>query len=314
VATTARVVLTTVGPYIKYGEPLVAACAEAGTDYVDLTGEPEFVDLMYVRHHARAVDTGARIVHCCGFDSIPADLGAYFTVQQLPEDVPIRVEGYVRASGAFSGGTLDSAVTGFSRVRELAKVSRERRAIEPRPESRRVRAIGRKPRYERAVGAWALPLPTIDPQVVRRSARALDRYGPDFSYGHYAAVKRLPVALGIAGGVGGLFAVAQLPPARNWLLGRRKPGEGPTPEQRAKGWFKVSFVGAGGGRRVVTEVAGGDPGYGETSKMLPESALCLAHDDLPPTAGQLTTAVAMGEALIERLTRAGITFTVLESS
>jgi short subunit dehydrogenase-like uncharacterized protein len=159
-----------------------------------------------------------------------------------------------------------------------------------------------------------LPLPTIDPQVVRRSAKALDRYGPDFSYGHYVAIKRLPAAVGLVGGVAGLFALSQLPPTRNLLLGRLQPGEGPTPEQRAKGWFKVRFVGEGGGRRVVTEVAGGDPGYGETSKMLAESALCLAHDDLPTTAGEVTTAVAMGDALTERLRRAGITFTVLESS
>ena len=314
VAADARVVITTVGPYIKYGEPLVASCARAGTDYVDLTGEPEFVDRMYVRHHARAAETGARIVHACGFDSIPHDLGAYFTVGKLPEGVPIRLEGFVRAGGVPSGGTVHSAITAFSRVREMARTSSERRRLEPRPGGRQVRALRTVPRYERAVGAWVLPMPSIDPQIIRRSARAIDRYGPDFSYGHYIAVKRLPAAVGLAGGVAGLFALAQVPPARNWLLGRRAPGEGPTPEQREKGWFKVRFVGEGGGRRVMTEVSGGDPGYGETSKMLAESALCLAHDDLPPSAGQVTTAVAMGDALMSRLQRAGIEFQVLESS
>ncbi|MGZ6744370.1 MAG: saccharopine dehydrogenase family protein, partial [Nocardioides sp.] len=111
VAGRARVVITTVGPYIEYGEPLVAACAEAGTDYVDLTGEPEFVDRMYVAHHATAERTGARIVHACGFDSIPHDLGAHFTVGLLPDDVPITVRGVVRASGMASGGTFHSAMT-----------------------------------------------------------------------------------------------------------------------------------------------------------------------------------------------------------
>src|SRR4051812_13013445 len=101
-ATAARVVLTTVGPYINYGEPLVAACAGAGTDYVDLTGEPEFVDLMYLKHHARATETGARIVHACGFDSIPHDLGVYFTVRELPAGVPVRVRGYVRTNATIS--------------------------------------------------------------------------------------------------------------------------------------------------------------------------------------------------------------------
>lgn len=312
VAAAARVVITTVGPYINYGEPLVAACAESGTDYVDLTGEPEFVDRMYVSHHARAAETGARIVHACGFDSIPHDLGVLFTVEQLPEGVPLKVEGFVRAGGRFSGGTFHSAVTAFSRVRKLAEAQKERKRLEQRPGDRRVRGIKGVPRREPSLGAWALPMPTIDPQVVLRSARALDRYGPDFSYGHYLALKRLPAAVGVVAGVGGLFAVAQVPPLRRRLLDLRKPGQGPTPEERERGWFNVRFHGEGGGKRVVTEVTGGDPGYGETSKMLAESALCLAHDDLPETSGQVTTATAMGDALIERLRRAGIGFNTLE--
>jgi len=312
-AEAARVVITTVGPYIKYGEPVVAACAEAGSDYVDLTGEPEFVDLMYVRHHARAAETGARIVHSCGFDSIPHDLGAYFTVKQLPEGVPLKVEGFVRAGGRASGGTLESTLTAFSRVRQLAKASSERKRLEPKPDGRRVRAIKGTPKRQGSLGAWALPMPTIDPQVVVRSARALDRYGPDFSYGHYLAVKRLPVAAGLPVGLAGLFALAQVPPARKWLLGRTPKGEGPSPEQRAKGWFRVRFEGEGDGRRVVTQVSGGDPGYGETAKMLAESALCLAQDELPESSGQVTTAVAMGDALTDRLQRAGIRFEVLET-
>ena len=311
-ASSTRVLITTVGPYIEYGEPLVAACAESGTDYVDLTGEPEFADLMYVRHHARAVETGARIVHACGFDSIPHDLGVLFTVEQLPEGVPIKVDGYVRAGGMPSGGTFHTAITGMSHVRQTVKAAAERRKLEPRPEARKVRGAKGAPHRVKDTGWWALPLPTIDPQIVLRSARALERYGPDFSYGHWAAVKRLPIAVGGVAGVAGLMALAQISPTRKWLLGRINPGEGPSPEKRAKSWFKVRFVGEGGGQRVVTQVSGGDPGYDETSKMIAESALCLAHDDLPETAGQVTTAAAMGDALIERLQRAGIEFEVLE--
>jgi short subunit dehydrogenase-like uncharacterized protein len=310
VAASTRVAITTVGPYINYGEPVVAACAEGGTDYVDLTGEAEFVDRMYVRHHERARETGARIVHACGFDSIPHDLGAYFTVQRLPEGVPIKLEGFVGAGGSPSAGTFHTAVTAFSRVRQMAQAARERRSAEPRPEDRTVRAIRGRPRHERTVDAWVVPFPSLDPQIVTRSARALNRYGPEFSYGHYFAIKRLPVLVGLAGGLAGAFALAQLPPTRSWLLNRRKAGEGPSAEEREKGWFKVTFVGEGGGQRVVTEVAGGDPGYSETAKMLSESALCLALDDLPSSAGQVTTAVAMGDALTERLERAGITFRV----
>ena len=314
VAESTRLVITTVGPYINYGEPLVAACAEAGTDYTDLTGEPEFVNLMYVRHHRRAQETGARIVHACGFDSVPYDLGALFTVEQLPEGVPIDLKGFVRAGGKPSAGTYHSAITGFSRVREMGKVAAERKRMEERPAGRKVRGVRALPYREPEVDAWALPLPTIDPQIVVRSARALERYGPDFTYGHFAAVRRLPVAVGAAGGLTGLIALSQLPPARNWLLGRMRSGQGPSPEERARSWFNVRFVGRGGGQKVVTEVTGGDPGYDETAKMLAESALCLAFDDLPPMAGQLTTAVAMGNRLRERLERAEIGFAVLEPS
>ncbi|WP_428964220.1 saccharopine dehydrogenase family protein [Micromonospora fluostatini] len=312
VAGSTRVLATTVGPYVQHGDPLVAACARAGTDYLDITGEPEFVDLTYLRHQAEAVRTGARLVHACGFDSVPHDLGVWFTVRHLPTDVPITVDGYVRAGGRFSAGTYHSALTAFSRAGEASRVARERRAVEPRPTDRRVRAVPGRVGRSAETGGWAVPLPTIDPQVVRRSAAARPEYGPDFRYRHFAAVKRLPTVLAGAAGLGGLAALVRVPPARRWLLGRLASGQGPTAEQRAKSWFRVRFVGAGGGRRVVTEVSGGDPGYDETAKMLAESALCLALDDLPATAGQVTPVTAMGDALLHRLTRAGLTFQVLE--
>jgi short subunit dehydrogenase-like uncharacterized protein len=309
----ARVVATTVGPYVTYGQELVAACADSGADYLDLCGEPEFVDLTYVRHDARARETGARLVHACGFDSIPHDLGAYFTVQHLPEGVPLTVDGFVTVDAVFSGGTFASALNQFARVRPMLAAERDRRRHEPRLVGRRATAPTGVPRFAKEIGAWALPLPTIDPQIVHRSAKALERYGPDFRYRHYAAVRRLPVALAGVAAAGGLFTAAQLPPARRWLSNRLKPGEGPDAEKRAKSWFKIRFVGEGGGRQVFTEVTGGDPGYGETAVMFAESALSLAFDDLPATAGQVTTAVAMGDALIGRLSGAGIGFRVVVS-
>ncbi|MEU1511267.1 saccharopine dehydrogenase NADP-binding domain-containing protein [Streptomyces sp. NPDC005811] len=309
----ARVVATTVGPYVEYGEDLVAACADTGADYLDLSGEPEFLDLMYVRHDIRARETGARLVHAAGFDSVPHDLGVYFTVRQLPEGVPLTVDGFVTADAAFSGGTFASALGQFGRRRQMASAARDRRRHEPRLMGRRATASAGGPRFAPEVDAWALPLPTVDPRIVGRSAKALERYGPDFRYRHYAAVRRLPVAVGGAAAVGTVVAAAQLPPARRWLSDRLRPGEGPSAEKRARSWFSVRFVGEGGGRRVFTEVSGGDPGYDETAKMFAEGALALACDDLPPTAGQVTTAVAMGDALTERLIRAGIRFRVAAS-
>jgi short subunit dehydrogenase-like uncharacterized protein len=307
-AESARVIITTVGPYIEYGEPLVRACAEAGTDYVDLTGEPEFRDLMYVLHHARASETGARIVHACGFDAIPQDLGAHFTVQQLPEGQPIHIDAFVRASGQASGGTVASALGIMGRFRQSRAVERRRRELEPRVEGRRARVRLGAPHHDDIAGAWLLPMPTIDPMIVRSSALAIDRYGPDFTYSPYIAAGGLPAAAGLAGGVSALFAAAQVPPLRRLIASRVPQGTGPSPEKRERSWFNVRFAGRAGDVQVVTEVSGGDPGYGETSKMLAESALCLAHDDLPDVAGQVTTAQAMGDALRARLVRAGIRF------
>jgi short subunit dehydrogenase-like uncharacterized protein len=311
VARRARVVITTVGPYLTYGEPLVAACAEAGTDYVDLTGEPEFVNRMYVDHHATAQRTGARIVHACGFDSIPHDLGAMFAVQHLPHDQPITLRGVVRAGAMASGGTFHSAMTAMSRGRQMKASSAARRKLEERPEGRSSRAVSGKPHRDSVLGYWLLPLPTIDPLVVARSGAALPAYGPKFRYSHYAGTKTLRFAVGGAAVVVGLGLAAQVKPLRNLLLSRIEPGDGPDKSRREKSWFRVDFVGEAGGTTVHTRVSGGDPGYDETAKMLAESALCLALDDNPETSGQVTTAQAMGDNLMARLQKAGIRFEVV---
>lgn len=303
-----KVVITTVGPYNQYGEPLVAACAEAGTDYVDLTGEPEFVDRMYVAHHATAQRTGARIVHACGFDSIPHDLGALYTVQELAAAGPVTVRGVVRAGGTFSGGTFHSALEQFARAAPMREAAKSRRRVEPRPEGRSSRAVGGKPHRDPLLGYWLVPLPTIDPFVVARSGAALASYGPDFRYSHYAGTKTLRYAAGGAVGAVGLALAAQVGPLRRLLLSRVPQGEGPDERRREKAWFTVDLVGEGDGRTVHTRVSGGDPGYGETAKMLAESALCLAFDDNPTTSGSVTTAQAMGPNLMTRLRAAGIRF------
>ncbi len=314
VAQSTKVVITTVGPYIRYGEPLVAACAQAGTDYVDLTGEPEFVDQMWLDHHEQAERSGARLVHSCGFDSIPYDLGALYAVTRLSPGQPIKLQGFVRAGGTFSAGTYHSALEIMGRLRQGVRVARERRQREGQPSDRRVQGVSGTPHRDAEAGGWVVPFPTIDPQTVLRSARALDAYGPDFSYSHYLVLGKLPLVAGFAAGVGGMVVLAQVPPARRALQSLKTSGDGPSPEQREKGWFKVRMDAQGATGRVVAEVTGGDPGYGETAKMLAESALCLAHDDLPQRSGQLTPAVAMGQPLIERLQQAGIGFRVVEQS
>ena len=243
-----RVVITTVGPYIHYGEPLVKACVEQGADYVDLTGEPEFVDTMIARYDDQARENKVRIVNCCGFDSIPHDLGVWYTVQELTRDMTrkeaaeqsIRVEGFVRAAGTFSGGTWHSAVHAFSRYRQFLK-NRKQQPRRPGDPKRHIRAIAPALKRHEDLDAWAVPFPTIDPQVIRRSARIYADYGRDFSYGHYVQVRKLPKVL--AGGmfVGGVFALSQLKWTRDWLLSFKGQGQGPSRHQIERAWFKVVF-------------------------------------------------------------------------
>jgi short subunit dehydrogenase-like uncharacterized protein len=313
-AASTKLVITTVGPYLDYGAPLVAACAQEGTDYLDLTGEPEFVDRMYVEHQATAEATGARIVHCGGFDSIPHDIGAYFTIKELAKEVggeitaPVTMRGVARSNGTFSGGTFHSALNAFARAKQMRDAMQARKRVEPRPEGRRSKAVAGKPMRDKLLGYWLVPLPTIDPFIVARSGAALSSYGPDFRYSHFAGTKTLRYAAGGAVGAGTLAVAAQVPPVRNLLKKRVPQGSGPSEGRREKSWFTVEFVAESAGTTVQTKVSGGDPGYTETAKMLAEAGLCLALDDNPPTAGQVTTAQAMGDALLGRLQAAGITF------
>lgn len=317
-----KVIITTVGPYLNYGEPLVRACVEAGTHYVDLTGEPEFVDGIHHAYHEQAEQKGVKIVNSCGFDSIPHDLGALFTVQQLngllgPDragKVPVKVEGFVQAGGNFSGGTWHSMVNQVSRLREYYKKRKVwQQASSTKPtDRRRSSVVAPAIKYCKSFGAWAFPFPTIDPQVVKRTGAARKEFGPDFRYGHYVLTHHLYTGLAGAAAVGGIVALSQFEFGKKKLLQVRDPGQGPGAAERAKSWFKVRFVGEAAGMHVWTEVSGGDPGYGETSKMLAESALCLALDEkLPANFGVVTPGASMGEALITRLQNAGIEFRTL---
>jgi short subunit dehydrogenase-like uncharacterized protein len=305
-----QVVLTTAGPFIDHGEPVVRACVAHGTDYVDSTGEPAFVRLLFERYAQQAAARGVRIVPCCAYGCIPADLGAFFTVRELPPDQPIHLSAYLASDAEFSGGHDRSA------IKVLAGEVPSARGVEVpalRPGAR-VRIDTAKAERKAEFGGWVVPLPTLDAQFVTRSAAALDRYGPDFSYAHHAVIGSFWRVIAGLLLMGRMALFARIPPLRDMMLRRTaKSGTGPSEERMQRSWFKLSFVARSGARVVRTEVSGGDPGYGETSKMLAESALCLALDreSLPAVSGVLTPAVAMGDLLLARLQRAGLRFRVL---
>ena len=315
----ARVLATTVGPYARLGRPVVDACVAEGTHYADITGEPAFVEGLLREVHDDAVAAGVRVVNACGFDSVPHDLGALVTVRELPDDRPVELQGYVSADGRFSGGTLASALGAFAELgpRDLlgGLGGGSGSSTGAREGGRRVRAVRPSVRRVPEVRGWGVPMPTIDPVVVMRSARELEEYGPDFRYGHNLRLGNPVAAAGLGAGLGGVVALAQLGPTRS-LLERLVPsGSGPDAERRARSWFRVTMLGRttddGPEVKVRGEVRGGDPGYDETSAMLAHSALAMAHDDdLPDAAGVLTPAVGLGDALLRRLREHGMTFEV----
>jgi saccharopine dehydrogenase (NAD+, L-glutamate forming) len=307
-AASARTVLTTVGPYIRHGLPVVEAAVEAGCDYVDITGEPEFVSASRERFDGKARDAGLRIVHCCGFDSLPHDLGAWYTARQLPQDRPIHVDGFVSTRGKMSGGTWASALEAIGRGSRGGSGSRPREASDY---TAKIRAKFHK---NRTAGGFAVPLPTIDPVIVVRSARAL-HYGTSFTYGHYARVKRKRTLVAGAIGLGAVAAAAKVPALRRWLEAQWPSGSGPDAEARAEGWFKVLFVGTAGDARIVTEIRGDeDPGYALTSRWIGECARTLVEDRdlLPERFGVLTPVAALGSAIEARMPATGTTLATLE--
>jgi short subunit dehydrogenase-like uncharacterized protein len=325
VARRAKVVCTTVGPYDRYGATLVAACAEAGTAYCDLTGETPFMRRMIDRHHARAAQTGARIVHACGFDSIPSDLGVLMVHDELArrgDALAVAHFRLVRGSGGVSGGTVASMMTIAENVRDpvVRRAMGDPYALDPDDGARG--PDGRDPLLPGRDEGGRFTAPFVmgpaNTRVVRRSNALLGYpYGRDFRYdeaidtgrGLRGAGRAAAVSAGL---VLGLAVIAS--PAGRRLAGRflPAPGEGPDRETRQRGRFRVEIRAVGrSGARVVGVVAGDlDPGYGQTAVMLGETALALAADGLPERGGVLTPASALGMPLVERLRSAGMTFRV----
>jgi short subunit dehydrogenase-like uncharacterized protein len=328
-----RVIVSTVGPYALYGEPLIKVCASTGTDYCDLTGEVHWIRRMIKRYEDTARKSGARIVHCCGFDSIPSDLGVFFLQREAMrrfgrpcERVTMRVRAM---RGGVSGGT---AATMMTFVKEAAGNPGLRKEIanpyslcpdDYRPAARQPSISG--PRFDPDFNAWIAPfvMSAVNTRIVQRSNALLEQaYGRDFTYGEAVlagkGIKGRLAAAGIAAGLGGFMLAAAIPPSR-WALEKfvlPGVGEGPSPETQRQGFFDMRFLGrTAGGQELRVKVTGDrDPGYGSSAKMLGQAAACLALDVTKSgrPGGFWTPAALFGERLIERLqAHSGLSFEVL---
>ncbi len=328
-----RVVVSTVGPYAYYGEPLVKACVESGTDYCDLTGEVQWIRRMLQGYEAAARASGARIVHCCGFDSLPSDLGVHYLQRAARErfGVPCaRVKMRVKAMrGGFSGGTVANLLNVVKEA--AANPALRKELVDPYslcpaggPNHMRQPNV-KGAQFDGDFGAWVAPfvMSSINTRVVHRSnALSHQAYGADFLYDEAVLTGRglrgRLAATGVSAGLAGFLLAGAIGPARAALerFVLPKPGAGPSPEEQLKGFFDLRFLGkAADGRQVRTKVTGDrDPGYGSTGKMLGQAAACLAFDVDKAAApgGFWTPATIFGDRLIERLTaHAGFTFEVL---
>lgn len=330
-----QVIISTVGPYLKYGEPLIKSCTTHGTDYVDLTGEAIFIKDMMDKYQDAAKQSGARIVNSCGFDSIPSDLGVYFTQQQAEEKfgstcdvIHMRVKA---AKGGLSGGTIASMATIFEEVGK--DKSRRKQVANPyllnddkdAPNVRQDNVS--KPEYDNEHKRWLAPfvMASINTRIVHRTNQLLGyEYGRDFKYDEAMwmkdGVKGKLSSYAMSAGLFGFATAMMVKPSRD-LLSKHvlpKSGSGPSAEEQANGYFDIRLFGETANKDTInTKVTGDkDPGYGSTSRMLAQAALCLAQDISKEEVGGgfWTPASAMGNHLLARLEEhAGLSFEVVDS-
>lgn len=328
-----QVIISTVGPYLKYGEPLIKSCAENGTDYVDLTGEAIFIKDMMDKYQDTAKQSGARIVNSCGFDSIPSDLGVYFTQTKAEETfgeacdvIHMRVKA---AKGGLSGGTIASMATIFEEVGQ--DPSRRKQVANPYllnddKEAPNVRQTNiSKPEYDSEHKRWVAPfvMASINTRVVHRTNQLLDyEYGRDFKYDEAMwmkdGVKGKLSSYAMSAGLFGFATAMMVKPSREFLSKHVLPksGSGPSKDEQENGYFDIRFFAHTAKKDTIhTKVTGDkDPGYGSTSRMLAQAALCLAQDISKEDVGGgfWTPASAMGDDLLARLEEhAGLSFEVV---
>jgi short subunit dehydrogenase-like uncharacterized protein len=298
----AKILMNAVGPFNTYGPDVINACMESKTHYLDITGEPSFVAQTYNVHHQKAQETQVCIVNCCGFDSIPADFAAFLTASKLPANEPKILKGYIRTNATFSGGTLTTAIQALHmEAKKIShKVRLKKNADTPK--------LPLKIHYNDDIQGWAIPMPVVDPHIVKRSIHGLpESYGPA-AYGQFfvrtSFIKVLKTIIPI------VFAMVMVrfKYFRDKMFKKFSPGTGPSEQRRAQSKFEVVCIGESKTAKAKTTFSGGDPGYNETSKMFSQAAFSLLDrlKNNQARFGVLTPVEAFGLPLIDRLKSEGI--------
>ena len=297
----AKVIISVVGPYAIYGKQLIESCVNNNCHYLDITGESSFVQYIKNKYSKKAIETNTMLISCCGFESIPPDIGTYYSVKQLNEE-NINVKCYMKTKGQISGGTWAS----FLNISNTGKIKKKIQNNKPKKQDTKNKILF----YNKELKKWALIFPDVDQYIIRRSSKLIDGYGKNVRFVKYMLFKSLFKVAALLIPLFFILILAKFKFSKKWLESFIPSGTGPSKEQRKKHWFEYILIGKTEKQKIITTVKGGDPGYGETSKFVTEMglALILNKDKLNHKKGVLTPAACAGDVILKRLQKTGIEF------
>tara|TARA_Y100001970_G_scaffold44411_1_gene55454 strand:- start:2341 stop:3471 length:1131 start_codon:yes stop_codon:yes gene_type:complete len=295
----AKVIISVVGPYAIYGKQLVESCVKNNCHYLDITGESSFVQYVKDNYSQRAIDSNIILINCCGFESIPPDIGTYYSIKQLNEE-NIDVKCYMKTKGQISGGTWASFLNHFN----AKKIKNKIKNNSSKKEKNKILF------YNKELKKWALIFPDIDQYIIRHSSKLIQGYGKNVKFVKYMLFKSLFRVTALLIPLFFISILARFKASKKWLESFIPSGTGPSKEDREKHWFEYILIGKTKTQKIITKVKGGDPGYGETSKFVAEMGLSLILDrnQLIHKKGVLTPAACAGDVILKRLQKSGIQF------
>ena len=295
----AKLIISVVGPYDIYGKKLVESCVNNNCHYLDITGETSFVHYIKNNYTKKAIDSKTILVSCCGFESIPPDIGTYYSTKHLEEEI-IDIKCYMKTKGQISGGTWASFLNHFNSKKEKNRLNKK---VSKKVKNKIIF-------YNKEFKKWALLFPDIDKHIISRSSKSIKGYAENMRFTKYMLFNSLFKIISLLIPILFISILAKFKLTRKWLESFIPSGTGPSEDKRAQHWFEYILVGTTKNQKITTIVKGGDPGYGETSKFVAEMGLAinLDYDKLNCKKGVLTPAECAGDIMLERLKGSGIEF------